>query len=280
MEHDPTARSAPARRMLGAAACVLGLASLLAGCGSDEAAAPTTTATSAEVAATEPGSEPVPALCEAWLEVDRAGSALGDPDAAPEDAQAATQAIADALASVDAPDGLGDQLATAQDAVDAALDGDPSAFEAPSFTEAVTELGAWVHDGCGFGQVEVSTVEHAFEGLDAPLAAGATSFHLVNAGAEAHVLVLHRFVDGSDATAEDLFGAAQEQGALLEEETEPVVTGAFAAPGAEAYLTADLEPGRYVAFCPIPSGFTGDGPPPADAPPHLALGMYAELTVS
>jgi hypothetical protein len=268
-----------------AALAALALGASVAACGDDgddgTAAEPTTTEVAAE--AQEETADPVgerPALCDAWLRTDEAGSDLGDPDAPPEVAQEATQGIAEALEGVEAPDGLDEQLAVANAAVEAALAGDPSAFQAPDFTAAITDLAAWVHEDCGFAQVEVDAVDHAFEGLDEPLAVGPTSFRLANGGADAHVMVIHRFDDASELSAEELVEAMEPAGSTaLEDETVPVVTGAFAAPGGEGYITSDLEAGRYVVFCPIPAGFTGDGPPPADAPPHLALGMFAEFTV-
>jgi hypothetical protein len=292
MEHEPTpirpaiARTARPRRVLAAGVSALALASFLVACGSDgDDEATSTTEPSSETTAGDPApaeeTTDRPALCDAWVVIDKVGSALGDPDAPPEVAEEATQGIFDALDGVEAPEGLDAQLQTANEAVSAALGGDPSAFESPEFTAAVTDLGAWVHGECGFQQVEVISSDHAFEGFDGPLDAGVVSFHNVNEGADAHVVVLHRFDDESGLSADDLVAAGEDPAStVLEDNTVPVVSGAFAAPGGEGYLTADLEPGRYLVFCPIPVGFTGEGPPAADAPPHLALGMYAEFTVA
>lgn len=283
---EPPTASARARRRHRAFASVAGslaLVAVLASCGSDgdtESSGSDTTAAPAAgtaAAASTVSDEPI---CAAWLATDAAGTALGDPDASPDDAEAATQAIADALEGVEAPTGLEDQLATANGAVAAALGGDPAAFEAPEFNAALAELGAWVHDECGFEQVEVTTVDHAFEGIDGELAAGPVSFHVTNEGADAHVVVLHRIADDRDATAEDLFADGQVDEEALAAETDLVVSGAFAPPGGEGFVTAELAPGRYVVFCPIPAGFAGDGPPDPTADPHAALGMHAEITVA
>lgn len=299
MQHrtSPARQTTPTRRRhrRRAAAPVVGalaLVAVLAGCGSNDdagGAASDTTAASSDATGEQtetteatdgPSTVSDEPICAAWLATDAAGTALGDPDASPDDAEAATQAIADALKGVEAPTGLEDQLATANDAVAAALGGDPAAFEASEFNAALAELGAWVHDECGFEQVEVTTVDHAFEGIDGELAAGPVSFHVANEGADAHVVVLHRIADDSDVTADDLFADGQVDDEALAAETELVVSGAFAPPGGEGFVTADLAPGRYVVFCPIPAGFAGDGPPDPTADPHAALGMHAELTVA
>ena len=41
----------------------------------------------------------------------------------------------------------------------------------------------------------------------------------------------------------------------------------------------DLAPGEYIAYCPIPSGTTGEESA-GDGPPHFTQGMLAEFTVS
>jgi hypothetical protein len=84
--------------------------------------------------------------------------------------------------------------------------------------------------------------------------------------AEAHELVLGRFEDG--ATAEDVV-AALDRG-------EPVpatgVGGMQALlPGATQRLQLDLPPGRYVAYCAIPS---------PDGTPHYARGMIQEVEIT
>jgi hypothetical protein len=282
--HAPTPAPSNAHRLRPGALAGAALLTVLVGLGAcgddgDDTAGGTTTAPPTTVEAAS--DTEAPALCDAWLATDEAGSALGGPDVDPEVAAQATQAIADALEGVEAPEGLDQQLQTADDAVADALAGDPAAFESPEFTAAITDIGSWVHEDCGFASVEVDAVDHAFEGLDDSLPVGPASFRLTNGGADAHVMVIHRFDDDSELSADDLVAAMEPMGSTaLDDETEPTVTGAFAAPGGVGYVTADLAAGRYVVFCPIPTGFTGDGPPPADALPHVAQGMYAEFTVA
>jgi hypothetical protein len=277
---SPTPSCTPTRRIRGTVLAAVLLIAIVALSACGDEADDTSSATTADTTA-PPAPAERPALCDAWLTTDEVGSALSGPDVAPEVAEQATRAIADALEGVEAPEGLEPQLETANDAVAAALTGEPGAFESPEFTAAITDIGAWVHEDCGFATVEVDAVDHAFEGLDESLAPGPASFRLANGGADAHVMVIHRFDDDSDLSADDLVAAMEPVGSpALDDETEAVVTGAFAAPGSEGYVTADLEAGRYIVFCPIPAGFTGDGPPPPDALPHVALGMYAEFTVA
>jgi hypothetical protein len=50
---------------------------------------------------------------------------------------------------------------------------------------------------------------------------------------------------------------------------------AFAPPGEEDFLVADLEPGDYIVLCTVPVG-----PTSTDGPPHAMQGMVAELTIA
>lgn len=92
-----------------------------------------------------------------------------------------------------------------------------------------------------------------------------------------HELQLFRRNEGVTAPADELL-------ALPEEEAMSMLTrigsGAFAAPGEDGYMVVDLDAGDYVAVCLVPTGTTGDGPPPAEAAPHAAHGMVVDLTVT
>jgi hypothetical protein len=145
--------------------------------------------------------------------------------------------------------------------------------------------------------VQVTGVEYKFTGLPTSLPAG-TSLGLVNAGAEVHELVLVRIDDDVTATLEELLAMPEdpmEAGLVEMIGTMPL----FAAPGETAEGTLPLErEGRYVVLCMIPQGLTDmavleqlgpDADPsaiPAEVqlllanPPHLALGMIQEFTVT
>lgn len=153
--------------------------------------------------------------------------------------------------------------------------------------------------------VEVIGVEYAFEGLPTSVPAG-TTLTLTNEGVEVHELTVVRFGDDVTETLEDLMGPGRDpisEGLVEVVTTEPVI----ALPGttAEVFVTLDRE-GRYVAACFLPVGLVPEqleelgvdpttmGPetsyPPetearleelfGGAPPHAALGMFQEFTVT
>ena len=148
--------------------------------------------------------------------------------------------------------------------------------------------------------VEVTGVEYAFQGLPTSLPAG-SELTFTNAGAEVHELVLLRVADDTTETLEELLAMEAEGRDPMEEGLVEFIGGTplFAAPGmvAEGTLPLELE-GRYVALCFIPQGvtdmsaleFLGPDADPAEAPPevqelagnppHLALGMIQEFTVT
>ena len=148
--------------------------------------------------------------------------------------------------------------------------------------------------------VEVTGVEYAFQGLPTSLPAG-SELTFTNAGAEVHELVLLRIADDTTETLEELLAMEAEGLDPIGEGLVEFIGGAplFAAPGAVAEGTLPLEQeGRYAALCFIPQGvtdmsaleFLGPDADPADAPPevqelagnppHLALGMIQEFTVT
>lgn len=145
--------------------------------------------------------------------------------------------------------------------------------------------------------VQVTAVEYAFTGLPTSLPAG-TSLGLTNAGAEVHELVLIRVDDDVTATLEELLAMQEdpmEAGLVEMIGTIPL----FAAPGTTAEGSLPLErEGRYIVLCMIPQGLTditlleqlGPATDPSTVPeelkailanpPHLALGMIQEFTVT
>lgn len=157
--------------------------------------------------------------------------------------------------------------------------------------------------GCGDGgatatTVAVKAVDYGFEGLPSKVRAGST-FTLTNASkAEAHELTAMRLPDGERRPAAELVRLPEDQlGALF---AGPPAFVLVAPPGGNS--TAALgdgklrEPGRYLMLCFVPTGAdpavfmqatqkaaaagSDSGPPTiAGGPPHLAHGMYAELTV-
>ena len=114
--------------------------------------------------------------------------------------------------------------------------------------------------------VEITAVDHAYEGLPAEVPAGATSFRLTNAGEAAHEMQLFRLGDGVDL---DELLARDEAPSPQEIQR---VGGTEAGPGETVFLNVeDLAAGRYAVVCFYP------GP---DGKAHHDLGMKQTFTVS
>ena len=115
--------------------------------------------------------------------------------------------------------------------------------------------------------VTVHARDFAFDAPD-QIAAGMTTFHLVNDGPGLHHLVLVRL--DSAKTAADLQAAIKNPGPLP---GWAVLSGGpnAAAPKGESVATVDLVPGNYVMLCfvDVPNGI-----------PHFAKGMVRPLTVT
>lgn len=140
--------------------------------------------------------------------------------------------------------------------------------------------------------VAVRATDYAFLDVPTSVTAG-TSFQLSNESeVEAHELVAVRLPDDEERTVADLV-------ALPPADFEPLMAGlrtvVIAAPGEDGVAVVGdgslAEPGRYALICVIPTGAdpeeyltkaaTSDGPPDvAGGPPHIAKGMYAEVTVT
>ncbi len=140
--------------------------------------------------------------------------------------------------------------------------------------------------------VEVRAVDYGFEGLPATVVAGST-FTLVNdSSVEVHELVAIRLPDEETRSADELVQLPPEELAQFFPLVDTVI---IAPPEAEGFAVEGTgtieEPGRYLIICAIPTGADPDeymaaaaaaegGPPQvAGGPPHLAMGMYGEVTV-
>lgn len=148
--------------------------------------------------------------------------------------------------------------------------------------------------------LDVGGVEYAFTNLPTSVPAG-TSLTFTNNGAEVHEMVLVRIADGVTESLEELLAMDAEGRDPMEEGLVEMVgeMPLYAAPGTKAEGTRTLErEGRYVVLCFIPQGLTDmsifdelgpdtnpeDLPPEVQAlmanPPHFALGMIQEFTVT
>lgn len=140
--------------------------------------------------------------------------------------------------------------------------------------------------------VEVVAVDFSFEGLPDSVPAG-TRLRLRNdASSELHELVAFKLDDEESRSIDEIVALPpEEMQATLGEPTTvllaPPSSEQVAAPIGDGTLE---EPGRYAIICVIPTGVdpdeylaaaaTSNGPPDVGGgAPHIAHGMYAELTV-
>jgi hypothetical protein len=284
---ESTSRLHGPRTAIAASALLATLA--LAGCGDDDdaapAGAPTTTGTSAadpastataseatNAATTSPGAATAAfdasTYCAAAEQVEASVNSAGDPDEDPAGVAASVLeplTAAAALAPTELTADYDAAIAGLQTAIDTA---DPT----PIFETDRAGIHAYDLATCDWTALDVDADDYHFTGLPETLPAGTYSFELTNTGAEAHVLVLAARLPGVTETWEDI---------LEDPEAESKATdllGVFAAPGETGFAVVTLEPGEYLALCPIPQGTTGG--PPGDGPPHFVLGMQHAVTVT
>lgn len=157
---------------------------------------------------------------------------------------------------------------------------DEEAFFAATTSEAFAEdsavLDGFVVDECEFRSVGVTAIDYAYEADLEGLEAGQVAFDFSNEGTELHEMALIRINDDTTESIEELL-------ALPEEEAEAKITFmgvSFATPGDGSTMYADLDEGRYVMICFIPTGTTSfEDAETADGPPHFTQGMVTEFTV-
>jgi uncharacterized cupredoxin-like copper-binding protein len=116
--------------------------------------------------------------------------------------------------------------------------------------------------------VTVTASDYAFQAPDT-IAAGRTTFHLVNKGPDFHHLWLIKLEQGK--SLKDLVAATKTPGPLPKWAVD-VGGPNTPMPGGEASATLDLEAGHYVMACVIPAA--------KDGQPHFMKGMVKELTVT
>lgn len=121
-------------------------------------------------------------------------------------------------------------------------------------------------------KVPVVTVHASEFAFSAPksIAAGQTTFRLVNDGKMLHHITILKLEQGK--TMKDLDAAMKVPDAPPPTWLVPVGGPNAAVPGSTIEATLDLAPGNYVLVCMIPS--------PGDPTPHMMKGMVAPLTVS
>ena len=115
--------------------------------------------------------------------------------------------------------------------------------------------------------VTVTATDYAFQAPDT-IAAGRTTFHLVNKGPDMHHIWLIKLEQGK--TLKDLTEATKTHGPLPKWAVD-VGGPNTPMPGGESSATLDLEPGKYVMVCVIPAM--------KDGQPHYMKGMVKEVAV-
>lgn len=141
------------------------------------------------------------------------------------------------------------------------------------------------------GVVEVTAVDFGFEGLPETVPAGTKLTFTNSSKVELHELVVMRIPDDEKRSVEELTQLPESEVEKIFTEEPATVLLAPPDGGEQIAAVGDgtiAEPGRYAVVCFIPTGadpeamLSADGPqgPPEGAgPPHIAHGMYAELTV-
>lgn len=270
------------RRLAVATLLVACTAGVLTGCGDDDDTAGTTSTTAAAdsgTPSTAPKAEEVAdhsSVCAAYSEVSTAFNSPEPPD------PAAIQPTLDTLKN-DAPDDIADSLGVMVSAAQKVVDSqgeDFSAFEAPEFATAQSEVDPFMFENCEYDtKLEVVGKEYAFEGLPATLEAGLAGILFTNEGVEAHEIGVARKKAGVTDEWEAILALPEEEAMAKID----LVGGAFApSKGDQSLLIAELEPGDYAAVCFVPTGTTMDesGEHPGEGQPHFMQGMLSEFTVS
>jgi uncharacterized cupredoxin-like copper-binding protein len=102
------------------------------------------------------------------------------------------------------------------------------------------------------------------------LKSGEQTVRISNDGTELHEALVWKLSEG--ATMEDFMGFLQSQEPPSGPPPAEMVSSLFLSPGNATYATMNLDPGKYVLVCFLPSEKN-------DMTPHFALGMVQEVTV-
>jgi hypothetical protein len=249
----------------------------LGACGDDDEAG-TSDDTASEDAAADTGE-----FCDAAVAVDAANMGLESGESTPEDVDAAMQEAEDS-----APDEIAEAVGTmvseskalAAEAEDAPEGEGPPPIPSDGFFAASAEVGGYLGENCDLAALDVTATEYAFDGIPEEVPAGTTLLTFANDGTEFHEAVVMQIAEGEERSFEELM-------ALPEEESMALVTNkafVFTPPDTETYVTAELDPGRYVAICFVPTGATPEalesGATLDESDGHFMHGMVTEFQVS
>lgn len=244
-----------------AATLAITLAGSLAACGDDDASGPKASGneTTTTVAAGAPGGLD-PKACDAFADLTAAFA--GDPSAAgPAGKALAAAAPAEMTAPVEVLNAAFAKAAS-----------DPEALGSPEFSKAWATVGDAVFDGCDTeASIEVKGVDYSFSGIEATVPAGRVAVRFTNASEheEPHELVLMKRKDGVDDAVADLMKLPQDQ-VMSKVDMAGVVF--VDQPGGRSTALFELEAGKYIAICMIPTAGN-------EADPHASHGMIHEFEV-
>lgn len=273
-------RQAPLRYLAAVVALVTVGTFALSACGDDDNdKASSTTSTTAALTGTA-------AACDGVLKADAAaGSNAPEGDQAPtvEQGKALAKALqphVDAYAA-NAPADVKDTANQIKAIVDGAVtSGDVSHLD-PSddtFGPLLAKTETWVHDTCGYQNLDVMAMDYSYQGVPATLKTGPTSISMANhATDEFHELNVMRLKDDATVTQDQLIDAIKKDANAAEQQYGDqldVLANTGAPPGQSAATTVTLTKGSYVVACFVPVGGK-DG-----APPHAQEGMIQKFTVS
>lgn len=249
----------PHRRRAGALTMVVALALLGAACGDDDSAATDDAGSDGSGAG---AAADTAAFCDARVQLEQQFNA-DQPD---------VEAITGLLQDLEttAPADLSANATGLADALAGAAQSGSDPTEDPAFGENIAPIDEFTLGECGYDEVDVTAVDYRFEGLPETVDAGTVGFKLTNEGTEPHVLILYRFNDGDTMALGDVLALPEDQ--MVQHGS--VAAAAFAEAGGWGASFAELEPGRYGAFCPIPVGGAEEGAP------HFTQGMTAEFEVT
>jgi hypothetical protein len=228
------------------------------------------------VASTEASTDPA-AYCDDGITLDQMFQNFNSDDPAVfEEQLAAAVPVTERIVAA-APAELADEYAAMSDAFAEVVEtGDPTPFFTPEVQAASDVAHAYDLAHCGWSVAEITAEDFHFSGTF-PSEPGATSFEMVNTGVEAHALIVGRKLDSVQGAAIDAFNALESEEAFIASFEQTAMV--FAEPGQSGYALADLAPGEYVAFCPVPAGTTSETAP-GDGPPHFAQGMVTSFEVA
>lgn len=221
----------------------------------------------------------VSAFCEDYVVVDAmmaAGPGEADPGPWVEGMSTGLEGLkADAPSEISgAVEGMADALLEPIANLDEA--GFFAATESETYLEDAAVVDEFILAECGFVEVEVTGIDYTYEADWESIEASTVAFDFSNEGTELHEMALIRIADDTTESIEELLE-------LPEEEADAKATFigvSFAAPGESDVMYADLEEGRYVVICFIPTGSTSmEEAETADGPPHFTQGMMREFTV-